>query len=388
MNRDTQRVIDDERYNNLFPNTTLSNSIIRTVSKQGTYHRNTDIFEVVGHKGTYRATGAGGGITGMGAKYAILDDIIKNRQDANSESVRKNIWEWYTSTLYTRLSPDGRILIIMTRWHEDDIVGRLISRQHEEDGESWRVISFPAIAEKNREDKHPEDTRSEGEALWENRFSKNKLMQIKAAIGSNNWAGLYQQRPAPAEGAIFLRDWWRWYEENPLKIVLDMEEVIMSWDLSFKDKKDSDYVVGQVWGKRKADRFLLDQIRARMDFPKTLKAICNMKLKWPIARKIYIEDKANGPAVISTLQRDIQGIIPVNPEGGKIVRANAVTGQIESGNVWLPIPRNASWVGDFVEECSAFPNSVNDDQVDSMTQALIHMVEDDAIETWRKLSNG
>lgn len=372
MNRDVQRIIDDPLYTEVFPDTKLFGSNVRTVA-QGSYLRNSDIFEVVGRKGTYRAAGIGGGITGMGAKYAIIDDPIKNRQDANSETIRETIWEWYASTLYTRLAPDGRVLLIMTRWHEDDIAGRLISHQSDEDGEQWRVISFPAFAESSRDDRHSEDARTEGQPLWGSRFSGKTLAQIKAAVGSYNWAGLYQQRPAPSEGAIFMRAWWKRYEEAPKTLAAEMEGIVMSWDLAFKDAKDSDYVVGQVWGRKRADRYLLDQVRARMDFPATVKAVRAMKEKWPQVRRIYIEDKANGPAVISTLQREIQGLIAINPEGGKMVRANAVTGQIESGNVWLPSAALAPWIGDFIEECAAFPNGVNDDQVDAMTQALNKM---------------
>jgi predicted phage terminase large subunit-like protein len=190
------------------------------------------------------------------------------------------------------------------------------------------------------------------------------------------------------EGAIFLREWWRHYDDNPAGLACGMEEVIQSWDCSFKDADGTDYVVGQVWGKNGANRYLLDQARARMDFPATVRAVCALKAKWPQASRIYVEDKANGPAVISTLNREIQGLIPVNPEGGKVVRAYAVTGQIESGNVFLPSTEHAPWIGDFIEECAAFPNGTHDDQVDAMTQALVHLVEDDAMEIWRKLANG
>ena len=368
MNRDVQRIIDNPLYKELFPGTTLFGSNVRTVA-QGSYLRNSDIFEIVGRRGSYRSAGVGGGITGMGAKYAIIDDPLKNRQDANSQKVRDTIWEWYTDTLYTRLTPDGRVLIIMTRWHEDDLVGRLLEKQRSGDGDQWRVVNLPAFAEENQENRHPEDKRKEGEALWPSRFSEERLAKIKSAIGSYSWAGLYQQRPAPSEGAIFLRHWWQFYTTAPERF----EETIISWDMAFKDAKDSDYVVGQVWGKLKADRYLLDQVRGRMDFPATLRAVVSLQNKWPKASKIYVEDKANGSAVISTLQRDIPGLIPVNPEGGKVVRAQAVTGIIESGNVFLPSPMIAPWIGDFIEECAGFPNTTHDDQVDAMTQALIRM---------------
>jgi predicted phage terminase large subunit-like protein len=151
------------------------------------------------------------------------------------------------------------------------------------------------------------------------------------------------------------------------------EEIIQSWDCTFKDTKGTDYVVGQVWGRKGADRYLLDQVRDKMAFPATVRAIKNMKDKWPQSKRILIEDTANGPAVISTLKHDIPGIVPVNPSGGKVVRAQAVTAQIESGNVYIPSQETCSWVGDYIEEFAAFPNGKHDDQVDSTTQALCYM---------------
>ena len=318
----------------------------------------------------------------MGADFAIIDDPVKNFQEACSETSRNAIWEWYTSVLYTRLSPNARILIIMTRWHEDDLVGRLINRQEDEYGDRWRVISFPALAEEGRGDRHKEDLRQEGEALWQGRFDIDRLTRIKVAVGSYNWSGLYQQRPSPAEGAIFLRHWWRQYNENPQQLGYGMEEIIQSWDLTFKDSKGTDYVVRQVWGKRGADCYLLDQVRARMDFPATLKAVRALRAKWPQARKILIEDAANGPAVIATLKREIPGLIAVRPEGGKVARAHAVTGLIEAGNVYIPSSETCAWVGDYIEECSAFPNGANDDMVDAMTQALNRLSSDKGLARW------
>ena len=369
INRDVQRIIDSPEYVRLFPETRLFGKNVRTLA-EGTYLRNSNVFEVVNHNGSYKAAGIRVGITGFGSDYAIVDDPFRSREEANSEKEREKVWEWFTSSLYTRLSPNARIIIIMTRWHEDDLAGRLIAQMNNEGGEPWRVVSFPAFAETSSAFKHDSDDRTEGVPLWLGRFGNKELSRIKAVLGSYEWSALYQQRPSPAEGAIFLREWWRQYNEKPQQLGDDMEEIVMSWDLSFKDAKDSDYVVGQVWGRLKADRYLLDQVRARMDFPATLKAVWALKSRWPEARKIYIEDAANGPAVIASLKREIQGLIPVNPEGGKVARANAVTGQIESGNVYLPPPVCAPWIGDFIEECSAFPNGAHDDQVDAMTQAL------------------
>ncbi|WP_458463886.1 phage terminase large subunit [Paenibacillus sp.] len=363
MNRDVQRIIDSPEYHDVFPDTSLNGSNVRTVAN-GSYLRNSDIFEVVNHKGVYKSSGVGGAITGMGMKYGIIDDPYKNRQDANSNTIRESVWDWYVSTFYTRLEKGGKILITLTRWHEDDLAGRLLKlAKTDPTADQWEVVTFPAIAEGEL---HDDDPREEGQPLWPNKYPLDELMKIKATVGSYEWNALFQQRPSPSEGNIIDRNWWKYYKAKPNRF----QEIIQSWDCTFKDSDSSDYVVGQVWGRVGADKYLLDQVRAKMDFPSTIQAVRQLSAKWPQARAKLIEDKANGPAVISTLKREISGLIPVNPEGGKIVRAMAVTPDIEAGNVYLPEPSIAPWIGDFIEECAGFPNAKHDDQVDCMTQAL------------------
>jgi predicted phage terminase large subunit-like protein len=378
MSRDVQRIVDNEKYAEIFPETKLSGSDIHK-TKRGACLRTNDIFEIVGHRGVYRSAGIGGGITGMGAKYAIIDDPFKNRQDANSATIRQTIWEWYTSTLYTRLSPDGRVLIILTRWHEDDIVGRLLDlTKNAEDGEEWRVVSFPAVAESEREDTHPEDKRGAGEALWPARFSFDRLEAIKKAIGSYEWAGLYQQRPAPAGGGVFKEAWLRWYSPGALEVEMKAQSrgfdiVIQSWDMTFKDADSGDYVVGQVWARRGGDFYLLDQVRDKLNFTDSVAAVKMLSSKYPQAMTKLVEDKANGPAIIAHLQHEIFGLHPVNPEGSKESRAQAVTPLFESGNVYLPEPSACPWIRDFTSELLTFPSARHDDQVDAMAYALRHL---------------
>jgi len=387
MNRDVQRILDSNDYSNLFPETRLFGSNVRTVAK-GSYLRNSDIFEVVGHKGVYKSAGVGGAITGMGCKYGIIDDPIKNRAEAESITYRNALWAWYTSTFYTRLEKDARVLITLTRWHEDDLAGRLLKLAHENpDADQWEVITFPALAE---EIKHSADIRQTGEALWPGKYPLKELSTMKATMGSYEWNALMQQRPSSVGGNIIQRQWWKYWhfrgqnlppvtvktpdgeyilidsEELPLSF----DELIQSWDMAFKDTKASAYVVGQVWARSKARKYLLDQLRDKMDFVKTIQAVKTLTTKWPKAVGKLVEDKANGPAVISALKRDVQGLIEVQPDGTKEARAFAVSPQIEAGNVYLPHPMIFNWVGDFLEEVTNFPNSVYKDQVDAMTQAL------------------
>ena len=160
---------------------------------------------------------------------------------------------------------------------------------------------------------------------------------------------------------------------KPVDLPDEFDEVIQSWDMAFKDLKDSDYVAGGVWGSKGANRYLLDQRRERLDFPGTVAAVELMSERYPKARVKLVEDKANGPAVIATLRNKIGGLIAVNPEGGKIARANAVSPLVESRNVFLPHPAIAVWVEAYLEELATFPASRNDDQVDQTTQALLRI---------------
>lgn len=355
MNRDVQRIIESEEYRAIFPGVHLP-------GKNSSQFRTSDFFEVEGHRGSYRSAGVGGGITGMGGNILLLDDVLKDRASADSPTIRQTVWDWYTSTLYTRLAPGGGIIIINTRWHMDDLSGRLLAAEAAGDGDKWQVINFPAIAEQD------EPHRKAGEALDPARYSLEQLQKIKAAIGSRDWEALYQQHPTPDGGAVFREEWFRRWK--PTDIPNRFEVVAMSWDMTFKSSDSSDYVVGQVWGKQGAQFFLLDQVRGRWSFTETVEQFMKLSEKWPHASRKYIEDKANGPAVIDTLKRKISGIIPVEPDGSKTARAYAVTPLLEAGNVLLPPPGMYSWTDDLISELLQFPAGAHDDQVDALTQAL------------------
>lgn len=303
------------------------------------------------------STGIGGSITGEGADLLIIDDPIKNNAEAQSETIRNKIWDEWESTLSTRLHKGASVIVVMTRWHEDDIVGRLLERSPY----NWERIRMPAIAE----DEDDLLGREVGEALSkELGFDEDWATLKKQEVGSKTWNALYQQRPSASEGNIFKREWWQYYERAPRKF----DKIIISWDLTFKGNESNDYVVGQVWLKKGADKYLIDVVREQMDFPETLEAVKALARKYPKAKEILIEDKANGPAVISSIKREVSGIIPIKPRGSKVARAQAITPQIESGNVFLP--KYTRFVDDLIEECASFPSGANDDQVDALSQAL------------------
>jgi predicted phage terminase large subunit-like protein len=318
-------------------------------------------WDIKDHRGGMISVGIGGGITGQGADLLLIDDPIKNKEEAESEVYRNKIWDEWQNTLLTRLHPGAAIIIILTRWHEDDLAGRLLNPEYGE-VDDWEIINLPALAEKG-------DLigRQPGEPLWpEHGYDLKWAEAKKIAVGSQTWAALYQQRPSPAEGAMIKRHWWRYYDRKPV----DFDWQLQSWDCTFKDSDGTDFVVGQVWGVRGADIYLLDQHKERMDFPNTMRAIEAMTKKWPESGIKLIEDKANGPAVISMLRHKIGGLIAVEPKGSKQARASSVSYLIEAGNVYLPNTIIAPWIDDFVEECAAFPKGAHDDQVDAMSQAL------------------
>jgi predicted phage terminase large subunit-like protein len=287
-----------------------------------------------------------------------VDDPIKDWTEALSETRRNSVWDWFGSTAYTRLAPGGGVLIIQTRWHQDDLSGRLLEQQKRGEGDTWDLLTFPAIAEEQ------EQFREKGEPLHFDRYPLPALLQIKGVIGSKAWNSLYQQKPSATEGEIIKRSWFKLLDVMPDHY----DQIIISVDATFKEASESDYVAIQVWGKLGLNYYLIDTIKKRMGFTDTCIAIKLFHSRYPNAT-IIIEDKANGSAIIETLRREITGVVSVNPQGGKESRAMAVTGLIEGGNVY--ISRFVAWLEDFLSECAAFPSGAHDDQVDAMTQALI-----------------
>lgn len=333
-------------------------------------------WRIDGHRGGVRSVGITSGLTGKPADVLFIDDPIKDMRDADSKAWRDVVWGFWQAVANTRLAPGAPVVIILTRWHEDDLAGRVLAA---EDADRWRVLNIPAQADHdpNKGETDPLG-RQPGEFLASARGrSIEQWKQIRVAVGSRVWNALYQGKPTPPEGDLFHREWWREYRD-PRWVVrpdgthwaIGADELLLSWDMAFKDLDSSDYVVGQVWGRWGLQAFLLDQVRDRMAFVETRKAFKALAAKWPQAILKLVEDKANGTAVLNSLARSVAGMVPVEPEGGKFARASAVVPFIEAGQVFLPDPRLGPWVGGFVDEAAAFPNGSHDDQVDAMTQAL------------------
>ena len=313
--------------------------------------------EIADHDGGIITRGIMAGITGNAGDLIIIDDPVKNRLEADSSTYRERLWEEWENSIMTRTQAGTKIVIIQTRWHEDDLAGRVIANEN-----FVEVVNIPVEAEEN-------DIlgRNIGDALCPEIGKDNKWLQEfkqRYADGKRAWNALYMGRPTSAEGNIFKREWWQYYDKLPEHIQL----VGISVDATFKDSDTSDFVAIEVWGKLNNDYYLIDLIKKRMDFPETLKAIRYMADKYPNKHSILVEDKANGSAIISMLRHEIGGIIAITPQESKVARANAITGIVEGGNVYLP--RYADFTGEFVEEFASFPNGVNDDLVDACTQFI------------------
>lgn len=328
-------------------------------------------------RGRMMATSIFGSATGKGGDVLIVDDP-QNPKKAFSDVEREIVNKNFDATFRTRLNDPskGVIVIVMQRLHERDLTGHLLAKEPR----AWKQVSLPAIAEQRQVVRFPfgrKRVRKPGDLLWKERLPQPVLDQLKVAMGSWAFAGQYQQSPAPLEGGTVKYDWLKFYRELPARF----DHVLQSWDCSFKESKDSDYVVGQVWGRaatqsaagRSAQYYLLDQVRGRMDFVGTKNAIRAMSAKYPQAVTKLVEDKANGPAVISALKAEVDGLIAVNPEGGKESRMNSVSALFEAGNVFLPEAARAPWIHDYMHELCTFPKAAHDDQVDATSQALVRL---------------
>ena len=339
--------------------------------------RTVSAWDIEGRKGGYVAAGVGGSITGIGCNVLVIDDAVKNQQEADSPIYRERVWEWYQSTALTRVEPGGAVFLIMTRWHEDDLVGRALA----DDPNGWEVIDLPAIA-----DGGPDALgRREGEALWPEQWSADTLAERRRAVGERAWTALYQQRPSPAGGSVFLREWWGRYTQLP-----HITEAGIFVDSAFKDGVGSDWSVFALWGRSDDGNFyLVDRWRGRVQFPELVQAGHDV---WHRARSLLpgvraiplvVEDKASGQSAIQvwgrpSMTRDgarlpALPVIPWKVPAGesKLARAEGISPLVEAGRVF--IPAEADWVGEFVEEHAAFPTGQHDDQVDTTSMALARL---------------
>lgn len=371
---DVQRILDTERHRTVFPNSQITpEGRISKYARNSNEHEllpfTNDKGEIERPSGSYRSAGVGGAFTGRGGDWILIDDPIKNRKDASSQLFRDELYKFYSSTLRTRLEGVGSIILTMTRWHNDDLAGRLLKLAKDNpDADQWTVVMLPAIKE-NEDESY--DTRELGDPLWPSKFSLESLASSKASSTAEDWASLYRQTPNIEGGNLVRSDWIKYYGGfNQPPIPRKFDQLIQSWDFASKDKTTSDFNVGQVWGRVGANFYLLWQVRGRWSFPVACKRVIEMCETYPNIGKKLVEGKANGPAIIQTLRDLIPGLVEVEPYGDKVARLNAVAPFYESGNVWYPDASVAPWITDHVTELCNFPKVTNDDQVDAASQAL------------------
>jgi len=321
---------------------------------------------------TYMAGGILSGITGNRADGLIIDDPIKGREEADSPVIREKIWDEYKSSLRTRLKPNGFIAIIQTRWHEDDLSGRILPENYDgqsgwvtaRDGEEWYVVCLQALCE--REDDPL--GRKIGEWLWTEWFTPAHWKQERITQGSRNWDALYMQKPKPAEGGIFKRLWFakKRYRIPPANPIM----IVQSIDTASKDQEFNDPSAITTWAIAHEGLYLLHVWKDRLIYPDLKRTVKSSYKQWK-PNVVLIEDKSSGQELINDLRadRDVSmPIVAIEPEGSKELRAHATSPRCEAGLVWLP--EDAEWLIDFESEFFAFPLSTKKDQVDSVTQFL------------------
>lgn len=323
----------------------------------------------------YRAVGVGGGITGMGGDLIIIDDPIKSREEAQSFTYRERVWDWYTNDLYTRLEPGGAMILVMTRWHEDDLAGRILSS---EDGKSWHIVRLPALAEDG-------DVfgRRAGEPLNAERYPVEELLKIKSVLGSWAFESLYQQRPMPVEGGLFKREWFvKFVEVAPAQV----EARVRYWDKA-ATAGDGDYTVGVRMSRADGVYCVEDVTRGRWSPGERDKVIKQCAETDPPGTQIWLEQEPGSSGVdsVQALIRLLSGysVHADRVTGSKTTRAEPFAAQAEAGNVVLV---KGHWNASFLDELLVFPNGAHDDQVDAASGAFLALTRNfsNLVEYYRK----
>ena len=371
INRDVQRLIDDPHYSILFPETVLSGSALRP-PVVGTWSRNSDIFEIVGHKGSYRSAGVGGGITGMGGDILIIDDPVKDAAQAASSVYRESVWDWYRATFYTRRAPGAGILLIATRWHLDDLPGRLLAAM-ENEGEHWDVASYQAIADDD------EPHRKSGEALQPERYDLDALTATKAAIGSYTWESLYQQRPVAREGAMFKRHWFAEKIIHPERVPAGTRWV-RHWDLAATARKTAARTAGVKLGRTPSGGYVVGHVVTTQSEGNAVRELIQMQAVLD-GRNIEISLPQDPGQAGKVQARDFVAMLAgwnvhAEPEtGDKMTRAAPFAAQCEAGNVQIVA---GGWNDLFFDELCNFPSGAFKDQVDASSGAFGRLTQPEA----------
>lgn len=354
MNRECQRILSSDAFRELFPNITFAKD-----TEPGAIRTN-ERFDIVGG-GHYVAAGVGGGITGVGATIGIIDDPVKNSEEADSRTYRDKAWEWYTTTFTTRFERGAVEVVCQTRWHEDDLTGRILERKKH----GTEIINLPAICEKQ------EEHRKIGEALWPAWYSREWLLEKQSENGSRAWNALYQQRPAPDEGSIIKKEWFSYYDPREYKLA--GKRVNFYLDTAYTDKEKNDPTAAIAYIKEGPNFYILECVSEWLDFSGQIAFAKDFSKRngYTPSSIIRVEPKATGITLVQVLKKETGLNVKEGepPKGDKVARAHSCEGTLEGGRVFLP--KGMAWVEHFLAECAAFPNAAHDDRVDCLTGMII-----------------
>lgn len=358
-----QRIIDSKEYQAIFPNTYLNGSNVRTNVKG--YLRNVDMFETVGHKGFYKAVGVGGSLTGTPVDIAIIDDPVKDAMEAYSPVYRERVWDWYTSVLLTRLHNESKQLFIMTRWHDDDLAGRILKRE----ADKWTVLSIPAIRE-TLDDGNDFDPREVGEALWPERHSLGRLLDAQKR-SPRFFSALYQQHPTIEGGNIIKEAWLGRISAFDFKKKRMDEPIIFFVDTAYTEKTSNDPtgILGSCMIGNNI--YIVCAKKVNMKFPELCRFLPSYVRDngYGKGSSVRIEPKANGLSVIDQLYEstDLNVVSTPSPKESKETRLNAASPYVESGRVYLV---GGDWNDTFIDEVCGFPAKPHDEFVDLLCYSL------------------
>jgi predicted phage terminase large subunit-like protein len=337
-------------------------------------------WDLFAHLGGMNTAGVGGAITGKGAHLFIIDDPVKNAQDAFSPTLRESNWDWFRSTAYTRLEPGGSMVIMLTRWHEDDLVGRILGEM-KVGGEKWELINIPAIAEHN-------DilNRNTGEALWPERYPLEVLEEKERTLGPYWFSAMYQQRPQAETGAIFKREHFRYFTIEAGNYVMTTPQgkkyapistcaIFQTCDPAASTKSTADYFALGTWAKTQGnDLLLLDMIRIRIEGPDQLNLFQQAYQRWKPSLQM-VETASMGITLYQTLLRAGLPVRELKAEVDKVIRAYPAAARIQAGMVYFLA--GAPWLGEYEAELTAFNKGAHDDQVDVTSYAVNFLVNNE-----------
>ena len=367
FNRNIQQIIDTKKYETVFPNTRLNGTNVSTDVNRGAL-RNSNIFEIVGQGGFLKSVGVGGGLTGTPVDIGIIDDPFKDRQEARSLTIRNRVWGWYEDVFSSRLNNDSLQLLLFTRWHEDDIAGRLLEREADE----WEIVAIPCLKEENpplKEAVNINDPREIDDALWEEKHSAKRIKKIRQ-YSPITFNSLYQQRPTAQEGNMMKIDWF--------EIVTSFNSVKYKFEIfidgAYTNKTNNDPTAILYIAYNKDEIIILNSTTVRMELFELLEYFpkyCDTHNFDKSRGKVWIEPKASGKSLRSMFQKTGFNAIEIpnkQVSAGKISRVEDSAPSIQGGKVKV---MKGAWNNSFFEEVASFPNGKHDDQVDNLCYSVI-----------------